>query len=108
MKKKHKLNFIIPLVIYPFDILVSFGETDRELGAKLKSLGIHGQEDLWHLKANTGVGRTCRFDNGGTLIRLKNFPDSEFDYGCMQHEAFHAVCYIMNSLGMSLEIGVSD
>ncbi len=108
-KKELKLNKIIPLVIYPFDVLISFNQTDEELGKVLRRLGVKEHEDVnWKMERVTGVGRTCRFEHGGTMIRLKNFPDSSFDYGCLNHEIFHAVCYIMDAVGMPLQVGVSD
>ena len=39
-KNRKRLNFVLPLVIYPFDIMISFGETDQEIMSALKKNGI--------------------------------------------------------------------
>lgn len=105
--KKLKLNCIIPLVIYPFDVMISFAQSDEELGKILQAKGIDGQEELWQME-ETGIGRCCQFPTGSILIRLKFFPDSSFEYGCLQHEVFHATCYVMNKVAIPLEMGISD
>ena len=39
MKSKSK-NFIIPLVVYPFDVMVSLGETDEQLKKALSKYNV--------------------------------------------------------------------
>ena len=41
-----KLNIIIPLVIYPFDVMVSIGQTDKELSLELLKYGIEDISEL--------------------------------------------------------------
>lgn len=89
--------------------MISLGETNEELEKSLRRKGIKKDEDdLWKMEGITWRGRTCRFQTGATLIRTRNFPDSSMDYGCLQHEIFHAVTYIMDSIGQPLSVGVSD
>jgi hypothetical protein len=106
--KKSKLNSIIPLIVYPFQVMVSFNESDEELGKKLIRLGVDNEDHLWQFDRETQIGRACQFKCGALLIRLKKFPDTPFEYGCLQHEVFHAVTYLALSIGLVLEIGVSD
>lgn len=105
--KKKKLNFILPLVVYPFDIMISFGETDQEVISALKKNGINDEEQLKGVILK-GVGRYCMFDNNSSLIRLWTIPEYAADYGTMAHEIFHATCYILDKVGMDLQLKVSD
>lgn len=99
-KKKKPINFILPLVIYPFDIMVSLGQSDDELKASLKEWGIEWDEILE--MAPTGLGRTAMLDGNQTVLRLTNVPVSVTDYGTLAHEIFHAVAFIMDRVGMVL------
>lgn len=105
-KKKKPINFILPLVIYPFDIMVSFGQSDDQLKRYLKKWGIKWDKDLE--LAPTGLGRTAMLNGNQTVLRLKNVPVSVTDYSTLAHEIFHAVAFIMDRIGMSLVICQSD
>lgn len=101
MKNK---NFVIPLIVYPFDVMVSFGQTDDELLKTLsKSLTDDEIKDkkLWSIEKN-GDGRTVLFGSGQTLIRMPKVPKSVKEYGTLQHEIFHATEFILSHIGMSL------
>lgn len=99
-----KANFIIPLVIYPFDVMVSLGETDEQLKKSLKKTSI----DWDDLMICRGVGRTFMDDSGRGIIRLKSYPHTCEDYGVLQHEIFHYVTFIMDKIGMKLNLCDSD
>lgn len=100
--KKH-LNFIIPLVVYPYDIMVSIGETDKQLEKELLKFGIS-----WDNKFKcSGAGRTVMTDNNQTIVRLGWWPESNKDLGTLQHEIFHAVSLIFDEIGMPLMVCTS-
>lgn len=103
------MNFIIPLHIYPFDVMVSIGEIDDLLFKKLLSLNV-GKEELEHAKFEdiVGRGRYCMFECGASLIRIKKRPKNAIEFGVLSHEIFHAVVSIMWKIGMKLEISASD
>lgn len=108
MPSKSK-NFIIPLVVYPFDLMVSFGETDEQLFARLRKTNV--KEDEFNNAAFDGdecKGRYCLFKCGASLIRLRHTPKTSADFGYLHHELFHAVSGIMWRIGVQLEIKVSD
>ncbi len=99
-----KQNFIIPLVVYPFNVMVSFGQTDDDL---LKTLSNSLTDDeikdkeFWSVEKN-GHGRTVLFGSGQTLIRMPKVPKTSKEYGSLQHEIFHATEFILSHIGMSL------
>jgi len=105
--KKKSLNFIIPLVVYPFDVMISFGETDQKLIATLKRNGIVDEEEL-KLVLMSGMGRYCMFNNNSSLIRLWTYPEYAADYGTLAHEVFHATTYILDKIGMDFTLKISD
>jgi hypothetical protein len=107
---KKSFNVVIPLVIYPFDVMVSCGQSDEELIKELTKKGVDAEEEkhLWQLASPTAPGRTAMFSRGQTILRLRNFPDTSFDYGCLAHEVFHAVTFIMWKIGMKFKIMKSD
>lgn len=94
-KGKH---FIIKGTIYPFDILVSMGETDEQVRRHLEKGGIKDPFEI----VMKGQGRAIMFSGGQTMIRTKNLPKTVRDYGVLQHEIFHAVVFILERVGMKL------
>lgn len=109
MKKSKKLNFIVPLVIYPFDILVSMGQTDEELNKVLSKydccLG-EGEAETYNRPAVQG--RTIMNANNQSVIRFKKIPETCEEYGVLAHEIFHVVTYVMNRVDMKLKLQSSD
>jgi len=101
------MNFIVPLVVYPFDVMVSFGESDKDIKMNLNYFNI-GDSDLWMYETDNDAGRCCSFKGNKTLIRLRKSPKTDEDYSFLQHEIFHAVTMIMHKIGIRLSIGKSD
>ena len=109
MSKSKPFNFIIPLVVYPFDIMVSIGETDADICRTLAKNGVSlPDQELILFASSTTKGRTAMFSTNQTCIRLQRHPKSCIDYGILQHEIFHAASFILDRIGMTLHIGHSD
>ena len=104
MSKNRSLNFVIPLVVYPFDVMVSFGESDDVLFAKLKKKGVDITDTNLSVYSDTQRGRTIMFKGNQTLIRMYELRDTPHWYGNLAHEIFHAVEFIMERIGMELTI----
>lgn len=109
MKQKPKtVNKIIPLVVYPLDVMFSAGEDNNVLFRKLTNAGVDKQEVKLADYEETGIARYCLFKSGQSLIRIKAIPRSPQDYGLLQHEIFHCVTAVMWRIGMRLKIKTSD
>lgn len=95
--------FTIPLVVYPFQIIVSINETDDQLWKKLNKLGVDAEEFTKCVFADeASVGSAILFPNSIGLIRLRAKPTSPATKGCLAHEIFHIVVFVMNEVGMTL------
>lgn len=107
--KSKSLNFIIPLVVYPFDVMVSIDETDEELSKRLKGFSYDqdGVELLMNLPPTT-QGRCVMLSSNQTVIRLKKQLTKHQNIANVSHEIFHAVTFILNRIGMKMEVEVSD
>lgn len=85
------MNFIIPIDVYGFEIMFSFGESDEILYSKL-CLKVPNKDlkskKLWQLDKICGVGRYVMFSNGASLIRMPTPPKSCKEYGVLSHEIF--------------------
>lgn len=102
MRKETVINFIVKLGHYPFDCMISFGETDVEVYKKLKKFNIDVSDNSkWKFEEN-GVGRIIMFPGGQFLLRLKDIPKTPEQYGYLQHEIFHVVTYLMKRFRMKL------
>jgi hypothetical protein len=97
--KTKSLNFIIPLVVYPLDVMISMGETDEQLG-KILGKYINEDEVHWKWSNETATGRFCLFSTNQGLIRLRGIPKSPEEYASLQHEIFHYVMHILGRIGM--------
>lgn len=117
MKPRNKkgLNFIISLVIYPFDIMVSIGESDVDFEKALRKhmpsnclKDLEGNDGILILGTSTS-GRTINYPTGHqTVIRLKDYPLGERGNGILAHEIFHACSFILWRMGINLEIEKTD
>lgn len=97
-------NFVISLVVYPFDVMVSLGESDEELRRSLKKVDTEWEDNM----QCTGIGRFYMNDRNQSIIRLSVYPKSNEDYGTLSHEIFHAVTHILDRIGMRLILLKSD
>lgn len=97
MKSK---NFILSYHIYPFDIMFSFGESDKKLFPKLRRKGI-SEPELCEISGITRA-RAVVFKEGPSIIRMKNIPKTAEEFGFLQHEIFHAVYFLFTRIGITL------
>jgi len=96
MKARVKYK-VIPYVVYPFDVMVSFHSTYMELEKELKSgLPEFCWDDISRFAA-TYEGKTVRFENGFTCMSISNI-----DHRTIAHEVFHAVEFLMEHIGIKL------
>lgn len=105
-----KLNFIIPIVVFPFDVMVSFGETDDEITGRLLDYGVSEDDiELALFSDLTSTGRTAMLSGNQTVMRFRFTPNNDpEDAGIIQHEIFHCASLILDKVGIPLSIGVSD
>lgn len=103
MRNTKSLNFVLGLVIYPFDIMFSFNESDDALLKRLKYQRLN-ESDLEQMKylSNTTRAHYVLFSNHASLIRMKIIPVIPEDFAILQHEIFHAVHFILDFIGMKL------
>lgn len=96
---RKKLSCIINCEVYPFDVMISMGETDDELKTHLLKVNI--DNDDHKLKATT-IAKAVLFYNNTSLIRLRHIPETPRDFGTLAHEIFHVATFIMTEVGMQL------
>lgn len=102
MKTKGKY-FVIPLVIYPFDIVVSVDQDDNTLKEILKN---HIDEVGDFFDKPLKAARTATFNNGLTVIRFKNYEATTLS--TIAHESFHATTFILDFIDMPFCIDKND
>lgn len=102
------MNFIVPLVIYPYDIMFSVGQSDRRFLFDCKE---RMQDEYYNDLASDDIsisttmrqGRTFHHLIGGqTIIRLPHKPKTASDRGTVSHEIFHAVDFIFRRINLPL------
>lgn len=101
--------FIVSLEVYPFDVMVSFNETDKVLLKRLIDYGNSEEDcvDLMNLP-DTTLARFSMLPSNQTIIRLKKQGNKYALIGVISHEIFHAATFILAKIGMTMEIGSSD
>lgn len=97
-------NFIVPLVVYPFDVMISLGQSDEELKKNLLKYNIEWDNSM----KCAGRGSFILLPKNQTIIRLSNYPETCEDYGFLQHEVFHCVTMILDKIGMKFIPRKSD
>ncbi len=94
-------NFIIPLVVYPFGVMVSIRESNKELEERFKTFDVAYKD---YFKQDFKAGKCTLFDSGQTVIRFIGYPDS----GLIAHEVFHCVTCLLDHIGMPFNIDHND
>lgn len=117
MKKKIKpeeqsVTIAIPLHIYPVTVVASFNTTHKQVrDVLIKEQGFNKKDfkdNMYKLRPLTG-GRWAFYREHLTgLIRMHTIPITSRDYGMLAHEVCHIVSKVMEVMGMSLQMGVSD
>lgn len=102
-KGKRVQNFVIPLVVYPYHVMISVGESDTELIKRVKKYGVT-KEDLVSGMALDFIehGRFSMLPGNQMLIRVREYNSTPDWYGTLQHELFHCVEFFMRKLRMEL------
>lgn len=103
----NKSFFIVPYVVYPFDLMVSFGHTDFEIERLLKKYNIQYEGADWQM-AEFGTGKCTMFTSGQTLLRLPQKPFTNEEYGTLQHEIFHAAEFLFTRIGLTHSISCGE
>lgn len=110
MRKRKSYNGIIKLTIYPFDVMLSVNQTDKQF---VKSLGKYKmpnfEDDILHLESlgDNRQGRTILLDKSVFIVRLNYWPENEKGIALLVHELFHVTSMLLDHIGMELSIGTS-
>jgi len=106
---KKKLNKIIPIGLYPFDLMLSFNESDKAVKKALKRFNINTENSnettLFDMdKIKNKQGRMVMFIGKQTIIRLNFMPkvSDPFEMALLQHEIFHTVGFFMQEINTPL------
>lgn len=92
-------SFIIKYQVYPFDMMVVFCEDPKDLIAHLSKT--FDKEAMDFIKSLAfGIGKTIMTPTGQTILWLNKKPETCFEHGTLQHEIFHAVCFLMDRIGI--------
>lgn len=100
--ENRKTFFVVPLKIYPYKVIFSFGQTDIDLRKMLKSHKVSIEDNLGWESDNRVEGNTTIFSSQHVLIRVEGYPTTPHDFNILHHELFHAVCFILTDIGMKL------
>lgn len=100
--------FVIKGEVYPFDILVSIGQTDKQFINTVckylpESVVSEFERDISIFQFNpTTNARTTMLETGQTIIRMKSMPEKAKDHGIIAHEIFHAVEFLFRYVNIPL------
>lgn len=107
---KKPLNFILPLIVYPFPIMISIGENDDSLKKALKkyiwdeNIRKEVEADVLNI-GSTVRGRVVMTTCNRSIVRIAEYPKSPEDFGNLAHEIFHTVVFILDRAGVSFFSG---
>jgi len=91
--------FIVDCQVYPFQILVYFGQDKKPLFKELSNLLPKSVVDT--LKTlEFKVGKSVMFPTGQNLLWLNEKPTSVNGLATLNHEIFHCVCFILERVGI--------
>ena len=95
--------------MYPFDVMISFNQTDKQIKRSLKRQGVVFEINSSAItlemdSIKTKQGRMVMLVGKQTIIRLNFMPrlKDPFEMSLLQHEIFHAVGFIMEEINTPL------
>jgi hypothetical protein len=87
---------IIPLDVFAHDIVVSIGQSDEDLYEEIKE-NISKKKFDKRMANQKSIATTFKLKTGAILIRFKDDIDNP---GIVAHEAFHAIVYLFEKIGI--------
>ena len=87
---------VIPIEVYGHDIVVSIGQTDSDLYEHIKE-NISEKKFDKRFSNQKSIATTFKLKTGCILIRFKDDIDNP---GIVAHEAFHAIVYLFDKIGI--------
>ena len=107
------MNNIFYIAIYPFNIMISFDESDAQMKKACKILKvIPGDDEIFNFnKVKTKFhGRSIIFEGCKIILRLNFIPDFKDpdQIGLLQHEIFHVCHFIMSDIDTPLTSSTSE
>lgn len=99
--KKKSANFSVQVDLYNYDLMFSFAETDEQVVSGLVKRG-YKKDKIGDIGFSTDTSAGCYIvtPTGAGMIRMRDIPKTSFHFGCLAHEIFHAVEYLMEAVGM--------
>ena len=87
---------VIPIDVFGHDIVVSIGQTDEDLYEEIKE-NISKKKFDKKMTNQKSIATTFKLKTGCILIRCKDDIDNP---GIVAHEAFHAIVYLFEKIGI--------
>jgi hypothetical protein len=87
---------VIPLEVFGHDIIVSIGQSDEDLYEEIKE-NISKKKFDKKMTNQKSIATTFKLKTGCILIRFKDDIDNP---GIVAHEAFHAIVYLFEKIGI--------
>ncbi len=105
-KSAKAINFIVPLVIYPYDVMISINENYDQFGkAVITKWDATILDDFKKNERPNGVGLTYSFTSDTHLccmIKIDNFKYDADGFSTLVHEIFHAIEFVLRKCGFEL------
>lgn len=108
-KEIKPINKIIPLIIYPFDVMISINENyDQFADAVMKRWDREILNDFKKREAmlrKGGLGVTALLtseSHRACMIKIGEFTKDPQSHGTLAHEIFHAVEFVLRICGMKV------
>ena len=111
MRNKKQISFAktINMQVYPFQLMISVGQNDDELGAELDKHKDLNEESIraCQYPSKYSPGKAVLTNTNLGVIRLRELPRLSSDYGVLAHEIFHMVTFVLERAGLKMVVDVS-
>jgi hypothetical protein len=99
---KTKFNFIIDYQIYPFDLMVSIGESFEELKRKVHHRVLEEDIPVFADFNCEGLGHTMiLMKTGATILWVRKYEKTPEWRASLAHEVCHAAQFLMHRIGIT-------
>lgn len=108
-KKEPAISFMLPLFPYTYNLLVSIGQSNKELRKTIADYKIKDTTDFVGYEGHTCPAAYAIWPaNLTAAIRLKGLPRTSNNYAALAHEICHVVLGVMRGVGIRATSGDAD
>lgn len=99
---------VIKGTVYPFDLLVSFNQSDEDFYSEVRHLLDDNLDKVFLNLDETVLARSYFTKNNISIVRFVNIDKDNIPHGLISHEIFHVTTFILDKANIKFSFKVDE